>query len=163
MPRRAGAGRDPARSYERLDESGLARLGRAAEAELKAFFARNLHLAGWQDRVRIIAPLAQGGAEHYLRGRRGIWDLDVIVCFAEDPGLPRLFRRMVVSWDWGPSKLGRCRYDPPEYTGRAVDVAFWVIPTGQTRSLGCESGWPHAPRDTSAPGGSLTWHTSQSS
>jgi hypothetical protein len=70
--------------------------------ELKAFFARNLHLAGW---VRIIA-LAQGGAEHYLRGRRGIWDLDVIVCFAEDPGLPRLFRRMVVSWDWGPSKLG---------------------------------------------------------
>ena len=35
---------------------------------------------------------------------------------------------MVVSWDWGPSKLGRCPHDPPEYTGRAVDVAFWVIP-----------------------------------
>src|SRR6516165_3370706 len=122
-----GADCDPARSYERLDESDLARLGRTAEAELKAFFARNPHLAGWQHRVRIIA-LAQGGAEHYLRGRRGIWDLDVIVCFAEDPRLPRLFRRMIVSWDWGPSKLGRCRYDPPEYTGRAVDVAFWVIP-----------------------------------
>jgi hypothetical protein len=27
-----------------------------------------------------------------------------------------------------PSRLGRCPYDPPEYTGRAVDVAFWVIP-----------------------------------
>jgi hypothetical protein len=77
--------------------------------------------------VRIVA-LAQGAAEHYLRGRRGIWDLDIIVCFAEDPRLPRLFRRMVISWDWGPSKLGRCPYDPPEYTGRAVDVAFWVIP-----------------------------------
>ena len=122
-----GTGRDVARSYERLDESDLARLGRAAEAELKAFFARNPHLAGWQDRLRIVA-LAQGGAEHYLRGRRGIWDLDVIVRFAEDPRLPRLFRRMVVSWDWGPSRLGRCPYDPPEYTGRAVDVAFWVIP-----------------------------------
>src|SRR5260370_803744 len=120
-------GRDVARSYERLDESDLARLGRAAEAELTAFFARKPHLAGWQDRLRIVA-LAQGGAEHYLRGRRGIWDLDVIVCFAEDPRLPRLFRRMVVSWDWGPSKLGRCPYDPPEYTGRAVDVAFRVIP-----------------------------------
>jgi hypothetical protein len=72
---------DLARSYERLDESDLARLGRAAEAEIKAFFARNPHLAGWQDRMRIVA-LAQGGAEHYLRGRRGIWDLDVIVCFA---------------------------------------------------------------------------------
>jgi hypothetical protein len=118
---------DVSRSYERLDESDLARLGRAAEAELNAFFARNPHLAGWQDRLRIVA-LAQGGAEHYLRGRRGIWDLDVVVCFAEDPRLPRLFRRMVVSWDRGTSKLGRCPYDPPEYTGRAVDVAFWVIP-----------------------------------
>jgi hypothetical protein len=72
--------------------------------------------------------MAQGGAEHYLRGRRGVRDIDVIVCFAEDSRLPRLFRRMVVSWDWGPSKLGRCPHDPPEYIGRAVDVAFWVIP-----------------------------------
>jgi hypothetical protein len=52
----------------------------------------------------------------------------VIVCFAHDPTLPRLWRRMVVSWDWGRSKFARCRYDPPDYTGRAVDVAFWVIP-----------------------------------
>lgn len=120
-------GQDAARSYERLDEADLARLGRAAEAELKAFFSRNPRLAGWRDRLRIVA-LAQGGAEHYVRGRRGVWDLDVIACFAEDPRLPRLFRRMIVSWDWGPSKLGRCPYDPPEYTGRAVDVALWVIP-----------------------------------
>jgi len=127
MPHGESADRDPARSYERLDRADLARLGRAAEAELAAFFARNPHLAGWRDRVRIIA-LAQGGAEHYLRGRRGIRDLDVIVCFAEDSRLPRLFRRMVVSWDWGPSKLGRCPHDRPEYSGRAVDVAFWVIP-----------------------------------
>src|SRR5262249_16277755 len=62
--------------------------------------------------------------------------LDVIVCFAEDPRLPRLFRRMVVSWDWGPSKLGRCPHDPPEYTGRAVDVAFWVIPDRPTAVAG---------------------------
>lgn len=121
------ADQDPARSYECLDEADLARLGRAAGAELKAFFSRNPRLAGWRDRLRIVA-LAQGGAEHYLRGRRGVWDLDVIACFADDPRLPRLFRRMVVSWDWGPSKLGRCPYDPPEYTGRAVDVALWVIP-----------------------------------
>jgi hypothetical protein len=26
------------------------------------------------------------------------------------------------------AKLGRCPHDPPDYTGRAVDVAFWVIP-----------------------------------
>ena len=119
--------RDPARSYEPLDEADLERLGRAADAELEAFFARNPRLGGWRERVRVIA-LCQGGAEHYLRGRRGVWDLDVVVCFAHDPKLPRLWRRMVVSWDWGHSKLGRCPYDPPEYTGRAVDVAFWVIP-----------------------------------
>jgi hypothetical protein len=77
--------------------------------------------------VRIVA-LAQGGADHYLRGRRGVWDLDVIVCFAHNSALPRLWRRMVRSWDWGTSKLGRGPYDPPEYIGRAVDIAFWVIP-----------------------------------
>jgi hypothetical protein len=123
----APAPRDPARSYEPLDEADLERLGRAADAELKAFFGRNPHLVGWRERMRVIA-LGQGGAEHYLRGRRGVWDLDVMVCFAHDPTLPRLCRRMVVSWDWGHSKLGRCPYDPPDYTGRAVDVAFWVIP-----------------------------------
>ena len=89
MPHGDCSDRDPARSYEPLDTADLARLGRAAHAELDAFFARNPHLAGWRDRVRIIA-LAQGGAEHYLRGRRGIRDLDVIVCFTEDPRLPRL-------------------------------------------------------------------------
>ncbi len=70
------------------------------------------------------------GAHHRPRARRaaGVRDPDLIVCFADDPRLPRLFRRMIVSWDWGPSKLGRCPHDPPDYTGRAVDVAFWVIP-----------------------------------
>jgi hypothetical protein len=46
MPHGEGADRDPARSYARLDKSDLVRLGRAAQAELEAFFARNLHLAG---------------------------------------------------------------------------------------------------------------------
>jgi hypothetical protein len=119
--------RDPARSYEPLDEADLVRLGRVADAELEAFCGRNPHLVGWRQRVRIIA-LCQGGADHYLRGRRGVWDLDVIVCFAHEPTLPRLWRRMVVSWDWGHSRLGRCPCDPPDYTGRAVDVAFWIIP-----------------------------------
>jgi hypothetical protein len=45
---------------------------------------------------------------------------------------------MVVSWDWGPSKLGRNPYDPPEYTGRAVDVALWVIPDGTSAVAGLQ-------------------------
>jgi len=118
---------DSARSAATVDDDDLRRLGRVADAEVDAFFRRNPRLAGWRDRVRIIA-LAQGAAEHRLRGTRGIWDLDIIVCFADTPHLPRLFRRNVTSWDWGPSKFGRCPYDPPEYEGRAVDVMLWVIP-----------------------------------
>src|SRR5206468_7196250 len=82
---------------------------------------------GWRERLSAVA-LAQGAAEHLLRGTRGIWDFDLIVCFAETDTLPRLFRRQVVPWDWGPSKFGRCPYEPPAYTGRAVDVKLWVIP-----------------------------------
>jgi hypothetical protein len=84
-----------------LGRAELSRLERVADAELEASLARNPRLVGWRDRVRIIA-LAQGGAERYLRGRRGVWDLDVIVCFAQDPALPRLWRRGVVSWDGAP-------------------------------------------------------------
>src|SRR6266536_2997806 len=114
--------RDPTRSYEPLDQADLQRLGRTADAELDEFFARNPRLAGWRGRVRFIA-LAPGGAEHYLRGQRGIWDLDIIICFAYDATLPRLFRRNPTHWDWGPSKFGRCLYDDPSYTGRAPDLA----------------------------------------
>src|SRR5260370_8457303 len=46
MPHGKCADRDPARSYARLDKSDLARLGRAAQAELEAFFAPNPHLPG---------------------------------------------------------------------------------------------------------------------
>jgi hypothetical protein len=115
------------RSTEEIDDGDLERLGRAADRDLERFFARNPHLHGWRDRVLAVA-LAQGGAEHRLRGERGVWDLDVVVCFAGTDALPRLNRRPIVWWDWGPSKFGRCPYDPPAYTGRAVDVKLWVIP-----------------------------------
>jgi hypothetical protein len=110
---------------EPITDADLQRLGRAAEADLDLFFDRNPHLHEWRDRMFAIA-FAQGGAEHRLRGARGIWDLDVIVCF--DGPRSRHLRRQVVHWDWGPSKFDRCPYDPPEYTGRAVDVKYWVFP-----------------------------------
>lgn len=118
---------DPGRSFAEVDDDDLARLGRVAAADLESFFARNPRLNSWRDRVSVVA-LAQGGAEHRLRRTRGIWDLDIIVCFADTTSIPRLVRRRVVTWDWGPSKFGRCPYDPPEYMGRAVDVKYWVIP-----------------------------------
>jgi hypothetical protein len=121
--------RDPARSYEPVDDDDLARLGRLAAAEVDEFFARNPHRAMWRDRLRFVA-LAQGGAEHYLRGERGIWDLDLMLFFAQHPRDTRrpYLRRSPRRWDWGPSKFGRCPYDAPAYEGRAVDVMLWVIP-----------------------------------
>lgn len=123
----ASGKRDIARSYEPLDDDDLTRLGRVAEADLEAFFARNPRLVGRRDRLALVA-LAQGAAEHRVRGGRGIWDLDLIVCFAKRPTPPHPSRRQVLSWDWGPSKFGRSPFDPPEYTGRAVDVKYWTIP-----------------------------------
>jgi hypothetical protein len=117
------------RSMEQIEDGDLKRLGRAADADLDRFFERNPHLLDWRERVLAVA-LAQGGAEHRLRNKRGIWDLDVIVCFANVDERSRHLRRPIVHWDWGPSKFGRCPYDPPEYTGRAVDVKYWVIPGG---------------------------------
>jgi hypothetical protein len=116
---------DPARSYQGIADADLARLGRVADEDVERFFSRNAHVCDWRSRLGIVA-LAQGAAEHRLRGTRGIWDLDIIITFCSDT--PRQLRRMVVSWDWGPSKFGRCPYDPPEYTGRAVDVKYWVTP-----------------------------------
>jgi hypothetical protein len=110
-----------ARSPAQIDDTDLVRLGRVADAELDVFFANNPKLRDWRNRVRAVA-LAQGAAEHRLRGERGIWDIDIIIiCFAFTPELPRLFRRIPTRWDWGPSKFGRCPYDPPEYTGSSVD------------------------------------------
>jgi hypothetical protein len=120
-------GRRNARSREQIDDADLDRLDRAADCDLERFFVRNPHLVGWGRRVRVVA-LAQGAAEHRVRGKRGVWDLDLIVCFAATDKLVPLQRRRVVPWDWGPSKFGRCPYDPPSYSGRAVDVKYWVIP-----------------------------------
>jgi hypothetical protein len=146
--------RDPARSYAELTVEDLQRLGRAAEQDLDRFFERNAHRAALRDRVAATA-LAQGGAEHLLRRRRGIWDLDVIVCFFDSPGMPNPVRRPVVSWDWGPSPHGRCPYDPPEYTGRAVDVKYWVIPDNEDPIESMRS-WLEKRKHSTKPGADLS-------
>jgi hypothetical protein len=120
---------DPRRSYEALTVDDLARLGRLGALEVDEFFARNRRLTAWRGKLRFTA-LVQGGAEHYLRCQRGIWDLDIAVFFAQHPDLPDrpYLRRGTRQWDWGPSKFGRCPLDHPDYQGRAVDVMLWVIP-----------------------------------
>jgi endonuclease YncB( thermonuclease family) len=81
--------KDPARSYEPIELSDLERLARIADVDLDEFFHRNPRLDAWRSRVTAIA-LAQGGAEHYIRGKRGIWDLDVKVLHAKQSETVRL-------------------------------------------------------------------------
>src|SRR5262249_27323443 len=81
----------------------------------------------WRKHVIAVA-LAQGAAEHRVRGKRGIRDLDVIVCFASPDRRTNQLRRPVVHWDWGPSKFGRCPTEAPGSTGPAVDVKSLVRP-----------------------------------
>jgi hypothetical protein len=92
---------DPRRSYEALTLDDLARLGRLGALEVDEFFSRNRRLAAWRGQHRFTA-LVQGGAEHYLRHQRGIWDLDIAVFFAQHPGLPAraYLRRSSRQWDW---------------------------------------------------------------
>ena len=61
------AGRGLSRCYERLDESDLARLGRAAEAELKAFFTRN------PAPCRLAGPTAYRRPRARRRGALSAW------------------------------------------------------------------------------------------
>jgi hypothetical protein len=82
-----------ARSMEEITDADLERLARVVDADLDRFFARNPHLQEWRERIFAVA-LAQGGAEHRLRGERGIWDLDMIVCF--DGPRSKQLRRQVV-------------------------------------------------------------------
>jgi hypothetical protein len=128
--------RDPARSYETLDDDDLARLGRVADADVEAFFARTLtYTVGetascWSRLPRV--PPSTACAESAASGISTL-----IVCFVRKPTRPHPTRRQVLSWDWGPSKFGRCPFDPPDYTGRAVDVKYWTIPdaSGPDRGL----------------------------
>jgi hypothetical protein len=50
-----------------------------------------------------------------LRRERGVWDLDLMLFFAQHPDdKPRPYlRRSPRRWDWGPSKFGRYPNDPP--------------------------------------------------
>lgn len=51
--------RDPARSYEPIDEEDLARLGRIADAECVDFFGRNPHIDHWRRQLRFVALASQ--------------------------------------------------------------------------------------------------------
>lgn len=63
-----------------------------ADAEERAFFDRNPHLARPYRRRLLAIALCQGAALQYIRRGRGVNDFDVHFFYAQNPAKPRLAR-----------------------------------------------------------------------
>lgn len=134
------------RSRARLTDAHLARLSELAAADHQRFFAHRPEYLG-----RLVAvTLAQGAALHYVNGRTGIKDLDVWSFFAAIPGARFPADRRETHADFGPSELGRQRYDltaarsPRElarfrhwttFSGRRVDLLMRQLPVAPDASI----------------------------
>lgn len=108
------------RSFEPLMVADLHRLSALALSDLHDLYARRPETGElYSDRLLMIC-LCQGGAEHFVRQRRGIKDLDVWAFFSANPARPFPYRRRGVQ-DFGPSPLGRHPNDIG-FQGRRVDI-----------------------------------------
>jgi hypothetical protein len=126
----AAPGPVAARSFEPLAPADLARCAELALADLASLFRRKPGTGRlYADRLLLLA-LCQGAAEHALRGRHGVKDLDVWAFFAAHPARPFPHRRRGRA-DFGPSRLGRHPADPG-FTGRRIDILG--------RSIACDPG-----------------------
>jgi hypothetical protein len=111
-------------SIDRADLLHLAALAADAEAEL---FERNPRGSGrYADRL-LGRALCQGAALHYMNGKNGVKDFDVWSFYAQQDDWP-FPARWRGTRDFGPSKFGRYPGDPPQYTGRRVDLLGRSLP-----------------------------------
>ncbi len=108
------------RSFEPLAAADLKRLAELALNDLERLFTRRPDTGDlYRDRLLMLC-LCQGGAEHFVRRKRGVKDLDVWGFFSEHPARPFPYRRRGVQ-DFGPSRLGR-HPDDVGFKGRRVDI-----------------------------------------
>lgn len=137
------------RSFEPIDLGHLRRLARLALADLESLFSRRPATGDlYRDRLLALC-LCQGAAEHFVRGRHGVKDLDVWAFFSEHPARPFPARRRGRQ-DFGPSSLGRHPADRG-YTGRRVDVLGRSIPCRPDElPEECIRRWLHEGRTESA-------------
>jgi hypothetical protein len=108
------------RSFEPLTAADLKRLAELALDDFEQLFTRRPDTGDlYRDRLLMLC-LCQGGAEHFLRRKHGVKDLDVWGFFSEHPARPFPYRRRGVQ-DFGPSHLGR-HPDDVGFKGRRVDI-----------------------------------------
>lgn len=139
-PEQGPSHRSP-RSFAPLTHEHLQRLAALADADHK-FFTRPDGSPEYRSR-RLAVTLAQGAALHYLDGKNGVKDLDVWTFYAHLPGTRFPADKRETHADFGPSQLGRQRYDFDAvrneaerarwrrwdlYTGRRVDLLVRALP-----------------------------------
>jgi hypothetical protein len=116
-------GRSPA-CIDVADLLRLAALAADAEAEL---FERNPYGSGRYTGRLLGRALCQGAALHYMNGKNGVKDFDVWSFYAQHDDWP-FPARWRGTRHFGPSKFGRYPGDPPQYTGRRVDLLGRSLP-----------------------------------
>ena len=103
------------RAYDRAHAMIMAAGGAEQFGELRH------HCATSQDALYIV------GVWHYVNGQNGVKDFDVWSFYAQHDDWP-----FPVRWrgtrDFGPPKFGRYPGDPPQYTGRRVDLLGRSLP-----------------------------------
>jgi hypothetical protein len=123
-----------ARSFEKIEQPDLVRLGEIAFEVLKRELDRQHGIAEMDECQLINICLCQGAAEHYLnyesRTSCGVNDFDVWAFFYPDEmqKIERFGNREPATADFGPSKFGRSPLDPKKFKGRRVDVFWRAIP-----------------------------------
>lgn len=116
------------RCYEPFDPSDLERLAMLALDDLEQLFERKPETGEIYRKRLLMLCLCQGGAEHFVRRRNGVKDLDVWAFFDEGPSRPFPYRRRGKR-DFGPSHFGRHPHDIG-FEGRRVDIIGRSIKRG---------------------------------
>jgi hypothetical protein len=112
--------KSPHRSFERITDDDLSRLGQIALDDFTDLCRRRQRSRPYADRLRLIR-LCQGAARHFVHGDRGVQDFDLWGFFQEIPDHPFPWRRRA-KHDFGQSRFGRNPDDGETFEGRRVHV-----------------------------------------
>lgn len=116
----------PQRSYERITDADLRRLGQIASADREEFFARNPHYRPLNGYILAVA-LCQGAGLHHVNGTNGIKDIDVWTFYGQHPTITYPARRPITPRDFEDPKFGRTD-DSHHFIGRRVDCLGRSLP-----------------------------------
>jgi hypothetical protein len=125
--RMAAVSKDMDRSLARIDVADLLRLAALAADAEAGLFGRHPYGSGRYAGRLLGRALCQGAAVHYVNGKNGVKDFDVWSFYAQHDDWP-FPARWRGTQDFGPSKFGRYPGDPPQYTGRRVDLLGRSLP-----------------------------------